>query len=193
MSRKNAWLIGFGAFTLLVIVLIAYFVASHEEAGFSNPDARWDHVPLTVSCRGYVPADDDACSAVSTVVSHINTRLGFTMLERVPGEGGDIEVVMRAPLEVGVEEPGGHALLTGSGNVYDHCEVRTMNVSGGAGDLERVTVYHEIGCHCLGLAHDDVGIGSNNACKPVQQETPSGQIPPWISDSDRALLRERYR
>lgn len=183
--------------SVALLAWVFYGVATGEEAGFAHAERVWDHVPLTVGCAGYVPAEDEACDIAEDVVSTINTRLGFKMLAyQGHDSAADIYIAMRAPVEVGGEDrdaPGGHFELSYMGITYERCEVFTMNVSGGASDLEWVTLYHEVGCHCLGLAHDDLGIGSNNACKPMQRPTPDGMQRPWISDSDRRLLRERYK
>jgi hypothetical protein len=193
-QRKILGIALFITFAVGVLVSIIIGVATHTENGFADEDNVWDHVPLTVACRGHVPSEDDACDAAADVTRTINTRLGFDMLEWTSSPGSaDIDIVMRAPVEVGGDDrdaAGGHFELRGRANVYERCEVWTMNVSG-PDDLEWLTLYHEIGCHCLGLEHDDVGAESNNICRPVQTASPG--IPPWISDSDRRLLRERYR
>lgn len=185
-------LVVFSVVCAAAIALVIVGVTTHEEAGFANSNARWGRVPLTVACAGYTPADNPACETVGDVVGVLNHRLGFEMLV-VGEEPADLAVTMRAPVEVGgdrCDEPGECYVLTGSAGMYTRCEVQTMNVSG-VGDLEWLVVYHGLG-HCMGLAHDDVGLGSNNIMKPIQRPTPDGVIPPWISDSDRALLRERY-
>lgn len=183
---------------VVALVLVIVGVVTHEEPGFTNPENRWDHVPLSVSCAGYVPADDEACETVEDVVSTINRRLGFVMLDYVPTpvvvegqETAEIHVRMRTPVEVGDDGPCGAPgecfELTGSDGVYDECQVRTMNASG-PNDLEWLVVYHGIG-HCLGLAHDDFEI---SIMRPVQRPTPDRTLPPWITDFDRSILRERY-
>lgn len=190
--------VAFAAIAVTALALAIVGVATHEEPGLTNPAARWDHVPVSVSCAGYVPADDSACSTVSDVVSTVNSRLGFTMLSYVPPEvvtGGEeaaeIHVYMRSPVEAGSDGPCGAPgecfELAGSGEVYEECRVRTMNVSGPS-DLEWLVVYHGLG-HCLGLAHDDY---EQSIMRPVQRATPDRMTPPWISDHDRDLLRERY-
>lgn len=174
---------------------VIYGVATHEEPGLANPEARWDHSPLTVTCVPYAGPESDACDTVEDVVSVVNHRLGYEALawrgRRVQGSD-DIEVVTRAPVEVGDDgpcgQPGECFVLTGSGGVYDRCSVRTMNVSGGAGNLEWLVTYHGLG-HCLGLAHDGY---DQSIMRGTQSATPSRTIPPWISDFDRALLRGLY-
>lgn len=192
--RNIIMYVAFGVLLVGAIVGVIYGVATHEEEGFMSPERSWDHTPLTVSCRGYTPEDTGSCILAIRVVDLVNMRLGFDMVEWTTKGTGDIMVVMRAPVVVGGEErnaPGGHASVAYTGTTYTRCDVRTMNV-GGAGDLEKMVLYHEFG-HCLGLDHDDVGVRSNNIMKPVQRRTPDGVIHPWISDSDRSLLRERYR
>jgi len=57
-----------------------------------------------------------------------------------------------------------------------------------AGELLNLTIHHELG-HCLGLAHDDF---EQSIMRREQSPTPWGQLPPWISDDDRALVRSLY-
>jgi hypothetical protein len=184
-------------FTAIIVAVLAvcaifgviYGVATHEEAGLSNPEARWDHVPLTVYCEGY-PTGTEGCDAVTSAMDTVNTRLGFPMLVATTDDEADIVVTARAPVDVEDSTCGsaGECFeLIGSSNVYHHCEVRTMNVTGG-GDLEWLVSYHGFG-HCLGLAHDDF---EQSIMRPVQSETPDGRLPPWISDHDRELLRNLY-
>jgi hypothetical protein len=85
-------------------------------------------------------------------------------------------------------EPGECFELTGTGTTYERCEMQTMNVSGGASDLEWLVVYHGLG-HCMGLAHDDY---DQSIMRPTQAATLDRQLPPWISDWDRELLRGKY-
>jgi len=191
----KTWLMAgiIGALFVTAGVLVAVGVATHTEPGLSNPDARWDHTPLTVACHPYAGEEPDVCDVARGAVEVVNGRLGFAMLEwrgRHVGHS-DIEVTMRAPVEVGSDGPCGAPgecfELEGSAGTYDSCAVRTMNVSG-AGDLEWLVAYHGLG-HCLGLAHDDY---EQSIMRPVQRPTPDRTIPPWISDFDRRLLRDLY-
>lgn len=194
MTRRSivTWSL-FGVLCVVSVVLVIVGRATHEEPGFTNEANRWDHTPLTVSCSGYVPEEDESCSIARSALRAVNARLGFDMLEWTGVDyttDTDIHVVMRAPVEVGGDsrdEPGGHFELRGRAGVYEECKLWTMNVSG-QGDIEWLTIYHELG-HCMGLAHDDYEL---SIMRPEQRETPSGVIPPWISDFDKSLLRERY-
>jgi hypothetical protein len=187
MKERHWYLGGFMVFCVVAIALIVYGVAAHQESGFTDARNRWDHLPLTVSCAGHTEADTEACDTAQSVMVTVNSRLGFKMLEWSRHADTDIRVTMRAPVEVGVDEPGGYFELTGSGRVYEHCEVRTMNVSA-VDDLEWLVVYHEIG-HCLGLAHDDYRM---SIMSPQRSPTPARGISAWISDFDRELLRGKY-
>ena len=182
----------FSVIFLAAITLLVIGIVTHEEPGFSNPEAQWVS-PVTVTCAGYVPEEDEACDVAEDVVGVVNSRLGFEMLRWDPTNvGGSIHITMRAPVEVGGSgpcgQPGECFELRGSGDTYTECRMQTMNASGGAGNLEWLTVYHGLG-HCLGLAHDDY---KQSIMYPVQEATPDRTIPSWISDWDRKLLRERY-
>ena len=99
-------------------------------------------------------------------------------------------IVLGAPVDSKHETddvPGGRFELHGSGTVWKRCDVRTLNVAG-PDDVEDRVLYHEMG-HCLGLAHDDYPL---SIMYPKQRATADKTIPPWISDSDRVLLRELY-
>jgi len=191
-QKKILYVTLFAIFAVSVTAAVIAGVVQHEEDGFAHPGRSWDHAPLTVACRGYVPTEDEACETAQSVVATINTRLGFPMLQWNDSPGSeDIDIAMRAPIEVGGDHrdsAGGHFELSGSGDTYTHCNIWTMNVSG-PDDLEWLVLYHELG-HCLGLDHDDYGL---SIMHPAQQRTRDGGIPPWFSDWDRRLLRERYR
>ena len=185
----------FAAIFVTAAVLLVIGISTHTEPGLVTPSNRWDHVPLTVSCTEYASeiAEPEVCDVVRDATSVVNSRLGFTMLAyEVGGDSTvDIVVTMNAPVEVGgsgpCSEPGECFVLTGTGMVYDHCEMQTMNVAGG-GDLQWLATYHGFG-HCLGLAHDEY---EQSIMRPVQSATPDRTIPPWISDWDRELLRGKY-
>lgn len=198
MKRNTYFIIGAVVLMVVAIVMIVIGVSTHEEPTLISPENSWERTPLLVSCQLYgVTAhespearreNDRACQTVWDVIETVNIRLGFQMLSMTGDVGGVIHVSMRSPVEVGMDGPGGHFDLVGTGTEYERCEIRTMNVSGGASDLEWLTVYHEIG-HCLGLAHDDY---RQSIMFPTQEPTPDRTLPPWISDFDRAALREKY-
>ena len=170
-------------------------VLTHEEPGFASSDSKWGHIPLSVTCVEYGSevSDPEVCDVVRGVISVINSRLDFTVLvyEIYESDESDIHFTMNAPVDVGssnlCSEPGECFELTGFWTEYDRCEVQTMNVAGAA-NLQWLVTYHGFG-HCLGLLHDDY---EQSIMNPVQRPTPSGTIPPWISDWDRNILRERY-
>jgi hypothetical protein len=172
-------------------VLVVVGVVTHDEPGFEHPERRWDHTPLTVSCYGYEPDDAAACSTVDSVIETINSRLGFTMLVRTDERDSDIGWTMNAPVQLGFDgpcgQPGECFSLHGTSGTYERCEAQTMALSG-YGDMEWLAVYHGFG-HCLGLAHDDY---DQSIMRPYQRPTAPRTLPPWFSDHDRKLLRERY-
>jgi hypothetical protein len=181
----------FIALLVTVLIMIPTFILLDEEGGFTNPDYRWESTPVSVSCAGYTPADDGACDAAGEAVSRFNVRTRNETLVWTE-DVGQIHIVMRAPVHVNAEEmdePGGHYDIAGNAGRYEACRIYTMNVSGGASDLELLTVYHELG-HCMGLAHDPDN--QQSIMRPVQSPTARMRIGPWLSDHDAALIRARY-
>lgn len=179
-------------------VLVAVGVATHEEPGLIEGVPQWDRddFPLDWSVGRYtaegtreaVGADRDAAEEA---VSRVNARLGFAVLVPVrEGHHSRVNIDLGVPSEPGWMDPGGDSRLrneTMVGRPRLVCDVRTSN-TGGAADLTVLVLYHEIG-HCLGLAHDDYEL---SIMRPTQRPTPDRVIPPWFSDSDRALLRGLY-
>ena len=202
MKKKWTWKTWLMASLLMLLFVVAGVgvvvgVVTHTEPGLAHPENSWDHTPITVTCRGYVPADDEACRVARATVSTLNSRLGLNLLLWVPMgtwramngmAEGDIHITMRAPVSEGLcSAPGECFELTGTQNTYTSCTMQTMNASG-AGDLEGLTVYHGLG-HCLGLAHDDY---QQSIMQPMQRRTHDRDFPPWISDFDQSLLRGKY-
>ena len=174
-------------------VLVIVGVVTHTEPGFVSPENAWDQdtidalAGLTVGCSNYA-GGLEGCDVADDATETVNDRLGFSMF-RYMGTFPDAEVqiVIGVPSEQGWMDPGGHTTLTGTGTTYEHCEVVTSNT--GTAELLFLTLYHELG-HCLGLAHDDY---EQSIMRPTQTSTPDRTIPPWISDFDRGLLRDKYR
>jgi hypothetical protein len=137
--------------------------------------------PLRVCSQRH--AGDEPIAVTASVIGVMNGRLGFAALQEAQDDC-DVRVTVGVPAEQGWMDPGGDALLSdGSGGVS--CDVRTSNVMG---ELLNLTIHHELG-HCLGLAHDDF---EQSVMRREQSLTPWGELPPWISDADRALLRGLY-
>lgn len=161
---------------------------SGMDEGFVDSENAWDHTPLTVGCTNYAGGMDD-CEHVSRTAIVINERLGFEMFRYHGADStADVLVVLGVPSS-GDErwEAGGYAELLGQGRTYNLCLVETSNT--GTVELMQLTLHHEMGCHCLGLEHDE---SETSICRPVQTETPMGAFPPHLSDHDRALLRGKY-
>jgi len=189
----------FVVFTAIVVGLIVCGVSTHREPGlFTNGAFRWDRsdFPLVVCERPYINgemsleealrarAGEDVIAASNTT----NARLGFTALRPrndTTDDGCNIVVIVGVPVERGWRDPGGDAVWEGG----QTCTVRTANVPPGMLDL---VLRHELG-HCLGLTHDGFPLSIMCGDECVLTPTPAGQIPQWITDSDRALLRGLYR
>jgi hypothetical protein len=177
--------------TLTVAVMLVYGIVTHTEAGFMEERPLWEpgDFPLTVCASSYVETEHRT-DAVAYAVATTNSRLGFDayVLMPVGTTACSVSIVLGAPLDVGATDPGGDAVF--DSRVPAHCAISTVNT--GTAELTQLTLQHELG-HCLGLAHDDFRSsimfgGEGNSLAP----TPSGQFPPRITDSDRALLREAY-
>lgn len=153
-------------------------------------------------------------SAIDTAMSRFNERAGFTVFSWAPGEeDGEVEITLNVPVESRWtqasfapapdtftpwshdDHPGGNSYQyrVPSGLRLNHtCGIHTMNIAG-AGDLEVLVIYHELG-HCLLLDHDDFqqSIMCGGA-RCTLAPTPDGVIPPWLDDFDRDLVRRTYR
>lgn len=183
--KSRAFLMVLGVILLSVVgALLIYGISSHSEAGMMDTTPEWDRsdFPLKVCARSYaesMPASLDAIEVVGDAVQAINTRLGFMAVIN-SNICEDIEVVVGAPAEHGWTDPGGNAVISPG-----HCAVQVVNAHG---ELRDLAAQHELG-HCLGLAHDDFEL---SIMRRTQQPTPSGQIPPWITDGDRDLLKAAF-
>jgi len=197
MSKK-VMLWGFIGFTVLVVGLIAYAVLSHEEPGLENPEAAYPKTmfPLSVigesyTAEGTISLTRNHKSALESAVRSLNRRLRFNVVKLVKPSGklADWKVTIGVPHDDTWEGAGGHFVLCGDSRTkeWSSCTIQTSNT--GTTTLLYLTLYHEFG-HCLGLAHDKQSAVS--IMRPVQVETPDGAFPPWITDSDKKLLRGLY-
>jgi predicted Zn-dependent protease len=176
--------------TVVAIVGVAYGVLHHEEPGFMAVRPHWQpsDFPLRVNAGSYATPGELSAhdrTAVFSAISTVNERLGFPTLRLATGDetwdSAAITVTVGVPTEQGWQDPGGTA------TIHDHrCEIETANT--GTDEILGLVLYHELG-HCLGLAHDP---WEGSIMRPVQTPTPDGELPPWIDDSDRALLRDVY-
>lgn len=173
-------------FSIIIASLIVYGVLSHEEPGYMTvtPDWQRSDFPLQVCPMAYVGDSAEAISIASDVIATINGRLDFDALKISQTADCDINVTIGVPTEAGFTEPGGNARISPK-----HCKVETANVHG---ELRDLTLEHEFG-HCLSLSEDFYKQsimygGSVNR----RSATPTGELPPWISDGDRALLRADF-
>jgi len=190
MKTRNIITISVGAAILVVAtILLVVGISNHKEAGFVEATNSWDHIPVTVHCTETI-GNEGGCETTHRSVTAINSRLGFPMLRWLDDtvDEADVSVTVGVASEPGWVEPGGYTVLSGLVDTYQHCEVTTSNT--GTEELLYLVSYHEIGCHCLGLAHDNF---DSSICRPVQHPTPSGSFPPSLTDSDREILIQKYR
>lgn len=197
-------------FSIVVSALIAYGVLSHKEPGYMTVTPGWERsqFPLQVCAIAYADrticnptgmvCDDsglnlscDALEVVTDAVKATNTRLGFEALE-VAGDHCQITATIGVPVEHGSLGNPNSGWTDAGGNAFirpGSVAIETANVHG---ELRDLVLQHELG-HALSLDHDSYPQsimfgGEGNDLAP----TPAGQIPPWISDSDRELLRHDF-
>jgi len=178
----------FSALVVAAVVGVAYGWLTHEEPGFMDEAPVWSAMPLTVCPGAYAPHDAETqlvCEgATEGAVATINTRLGFRAYRVEPLTASrtcEVELVCGYPADR-ANELGGSAHLEPS-----RCDVRIVNVRG---ELQALAIEHELG-HCLGLA-DDGDANPQSIMRSKQVATPHGELPPWISDHDREILRALY-
>lgn len=171
---------------IAAIAGVIYGVTTHTEPGLMPGAIPWprDRFPLAVCPDTYAAGDrTEAIQATADAVETTNDRLGFEALALGLGSGTcDVQVTVGVPSEPGFMDPGGDARTTHGPT----CLIRTSNT--GTTEILGLVLQHEIG-HCLGLAHDD---WEGSIMRRVQTETPAGEFPPRITDSDRELLRALY-
>lgn len=197
LPSSKAMTIGFVAFTILVVLLIVYGWATHEEPGLLPDAPQWGHAPLIVFGQaGLLAADglaieESETRALAAAMQATNERLGFTMFRPeadIANERIDVLVTFRVPVgDDGCERAGGNVTIeTDPSGPF--CTVLLCNT--GTSELEQLTIQHEL-AHCLGLA-DEKGANPQSIMADEQTPTPRGELPRWISDSDRAILRRLY-
>lgn len=213
----------FAILTACAIAGVIYGVTTHTEPGFLPDRPEWtvyapESFPLRVETHLYVGGEDghehawlsegdDRFGAIGDAIRTFNTRAGWEVFVWAGHhQDGDIEVTLGAPVDspwsdppahfgefmewANHDTPGGNSFMArpgyGAGNML--CIIHTFNVSG-PGDLESLVLQHELG-HCLGLAHDP--FESSIMYTPLAA-TEDGVFPPWLTDSDRDLLRRTYQ
>lgn len=197
MEKKTSKILNIVMYVVLGLLFVGagigviYGVVTHEEPTVYD-SGQWDResFPLTVSVERYTSEGNEGAggdNTVSNVISTVNSRLDFDAYQWAPdGEEADVVIVIGVPFEEGWEHPGGNFVLSGSGSTYTRCAVLTSNT--GTTEMLWLTLYHELG-HCLGLEHDYY---ERSIMYEKQAPTLDRQLPPWISDHDRAKLRELY-
>lgn len=191
-TKTVAFLVGVVVFAVAVAVTLAVGVATHDEPGFMPDAPQWERsdFPLRVcgkryTAEGPAPLDGSQSRTLGYVTRKINARLNFAALEDAD-DRCEIDVTLNAPPADDWRDGGGDAQLVSTDGKAKGCLIRVGNVP--SDDLRAMVIEHEIG-HCLGLAHDDFEL---SIMRPVQSATRNRTIPPWITDFDRKLLRERY-
>lgn len=188
MDFLKSWQFAVGlivTFALVMVVLVIAGVLSHHEPGLMPNAPHWKELPVRVLAKAYAGESTEAVREVDAAIHMTNGRLGFQAFRLVTEhEEPQVEVTVGVPSEVGWSDPGGNATF-GLSHGKSFCCAKTSNVHG---ELLGLVLQHEFG-HCLGLDHDDY---EQSIMRRTQRETPMGSIPPWISDSDRALLRAIY-
>ena len=167
------------AFLALALVGCAY------DPGMLTTIPRWGRheAPLLV-CVSHYASDVRDDGLADRAIRSTNDRLGFKAYALARSEC-DVTIVIGVPAERGWQDPGGVASISTREDGV-RCSIATSNT--GTVEILSLTLRHELG-HCLGLAHDD---WTGSIMRRVQVSTPDGQIGPWITDSDRALVRATW-
>lgn len=205
-TRNIVMAVVLGLLAIVALVLVIVGVTTHTEAGLLTAcphgddrldyagdcdEVRWnrDQFPLRVyasTTNPHPPTPPE--EAAQSVISIVNTRLGFSALQWEPDRGmSDINVNIGISQELGwMRDANGVASHFVGPNGNLGCNVATWNT--GTSLLLSRTLHHEIG-HALGLAHDDF---ESSIMYPTLSSRNSSVYPPRITDHDRSLLRELY-
>jgi len=172
-------------------VLLALLLTACAEPGFMPTRPHWEvrEEPLTVCASAYdgmgAYTDAGIVKMTTDVLSTIDSRLGFKLYQSATDDC-DITVTVGAPVEAGWRDPGGDASFDPARTSGLRCAITTANT--GSDEILFYVIEHELG-HCAGLDHDD---WDGSIMRRVQRERADLEFPPWIDDSDRALLRRTY-
>ncbi len=191
---KKIRIIIFGVFALAVIVFLIYGISTHEEPGFIEEAPTWSRsdFPLDVRAVMHTTGESVRDSEVRAAMNLANDRLGFIAFQWADErEDPEVIVTLQAPSEPGFQDPGGDSSIVAIGGHANQCLIVQSNTAG-AGDLTIKVLYHELG-HCLTLQHDCFfpSIMCGGSCCTLSP-TPDRQIPEWITDYDRSIIRERW-
>lgn len=186
---------------IITIALLIFGISTHEEPGFDDTFPPWNRedLPLKVSCVGYTHDRSPDCFVALDVMETINARLGFHALHHVtmPDEiPVNTKIIIGVPQNTGpgkgqddegnLFHAGENTALYSSGGKATRCEIRASNT--GFDPMLWLVIYHGFG-HCFGLAHDDF---ERSIMRPLQREFEAAKFPPWFTDYDRSLIRDRY-
>ena len=206
-TRNIVMLVGICVLAVVALVLVIVGVVTHTEAGLLTAcehhstrldydgdcfDVTWDRdqFPLQVHATTTNPhPPSDPVDATQSVISLLNSRLGFPALEWTDDPAAaDISLTIGVAQEVGLwmsDANGATSHIRASDGTLS-CEISTWN-TGTVEMLDKVLT-HEMG-HGLGLGHDDFPDSAM-----YYTVTPDGDrlTRGRLTDFDRGLLRELY-
>lgn len=206
-TRNIVMLVGIGVLTVAALGFIVAGVVTHTEAGLltacDHPSTRLDYgancydvtwerdqFPLQVHATTTNPfPPSDPADATRSVISLLNSRLGFTALQWTDDPAtADIAVTIGVAQEVGLwmaDANGATSHIRGGDRTLS-CEISTWNT--GTVELLDKVLTHEMG-HALGLAHDDFPDSAMYyTVIPDGARLTRGRL----TDYDRGLLRDLY-
>lgn len=203
VKSRTAMYIYFAVVLVAAAALLAWGILHHTEPGLMPDPPAW-RAPIVVCPDGRAEPTDDELGALRYAVHTTNDRLGFEVF-RIGAEGGRPPCDATIEFDAAVWSPtstdpdatacgheGGltsfeHIVRDDGSQLETAAQVLVCNP--GTAEIRQLVLQHELG-HVLGLAHDPDD--DTSIMRPVQHETPDGEFPPHITDSDRALLRARF-